>query len=202
MYIPNYFQLDESEVADFITNNNFATLISIGADGVLVNYAPLLLDSKNNCLIGHLSNDNSHLQLMNDNQQIVVIFHGADGYVSPNWYKDKTQVPTWNFVKVEVKGRVNLITSDGDKLVILEQLSNFHEHRINSDWEMVKVPQDKLAAMLKAITGFKINIESVKGKAKLSQNKSLAERSRVIEGLKSLQDSKSDALAKIMIELT
>jgi len=73
MYIPNYFQLDESEVADFITNNNFATLISIGADGVLVNYAPLLLDSKNNCLIGHLSNDNSHLQLMNDNQQIVVI---------------------------------------------------------------------------------------------------------------------------------
>ena len=133
---------------------------------------------------------------------ITTIFHGPEGYISPNWYKDKTQVPTWNFTNVEVKGRATLIHGSEEKLQILEKLTNFHEQRINSDWKVAKVPEAKLKAMLTAITGFKIQIDSWKGKAKLSQNKSLAERSRLIEGLKRLDDGKSEILANLMIELT
>ncbi|MFT5450772.1 MAG: transcriptional regulator, partial [Enterobacterales bacterium] len=174
MYLPNHFQLDETEVPNFISNHPFATLISINGDGLMVNYAPLLFDIENNCLIGHFANNNDHLKLMAANQPITVIFHGPDGYVSPNWYKDKTQVPTWNFAAVEIKGRASLLTSTNDKLQLLEELSSFHENRINSDWSMTKMPAEKLELMLSAITGFKIQIDSIKGKAKLSQNKSLA----------------------------
>ena len=202
MYLPNHFQLDETEVPNFISSHPFATLISVNEDGPMVNYAPLLFDAQNNSLIGHLANSNAHLKQMDANQEITVIFHGPDGYVSPNWYKDKTQVPTWNFTTVEIKGRASLLTSTNDKLQLLEELSSFHENRINSDWNMNKMPAEKLESMLLAITGFKIQIDSIKGKAKLSQNKSLAERSRVIEGLKSLKDGKADALVKLMIDLT
>ena len=202
MYLPNHFKLDKTEVPNFITNHPFATLISVAEDAPVVNYAPLLFDTDNNCLIGHLANSNAHLELMNANPQITVIFHGPDSYISPNWYKDKTQVPTWNFTAVEIRGNVILLTSTNDKLQLLEELSTFHESRINSDWAINKVPAEKFESMLKAITGFKIEIKDIKGKAKLSQNKSLAERSRVIEGLKSLKEGKAEALAELMIELT
>ena len=202
MYIPNHYQLDETEIPSFISNHPFATLISMAEDGPMVNYAPLIFDAPNNCLIGHLANNNAQLKLMDANSQITVIFHGPDGYVSPNWYKDITQVPTWNFAAVEIKGRASLLTSKNDKIQLLEELTNFHENRINSDWKIDKLPAEKLEAMLSAISGFKIQIDSIKGKAKLSQNKSLAERSRVIEGLKALKDGKADDLAKLMISLT
>ena len=198
MYLPESFRLNEQDIPRLIEQYPFATLVSVDTTGPIINFAPLLFDAKQHQLLGHLANSNQQLEVMLHHPAISVIFHGPDGYISPNWYQDKTQVPTWNFVTIEIKGTVTLIQEVEEKRQLLETLSNAHEQRIHSDWTISKVPEAKLNIMLNAITGFSIQISSWQGKAKLSQNKSTVERLNLIKGLESLTDLESQRLLQVM----
>ena len=198
MYLPAHFRLDDEQIPMFIELNPLATLVSVGENGAEINYAPMIFKSEGHLLLGHLANTNPHLKLLGNNEDISAIFHGENSYISPNWYDDKTQVPTWNFMNVEVKGKVRLITDDGEKYKLLNHLSNHFERQINSDWVISKVPEAKLTAMIKAITGFAIEIDSWVGKAKLSQNKSNLDRANLIAGLDLLGDERSKNMARLI----
>ena len=198
MYIPPSFRMNDQAIPEFIDENPFATLISVDAAGPIINFAPLYFDAINHRLMGHLANNNEQLLAMKHNSVITVIFHGPDGYISPNWYADKAQVPTWNFMSVEIKGKVTLIHGDAEKLQLLENLSSIHEQKILSDWKINKLSEVKLKAMLNAITGLSIQIDCWEGKTKLSQNKPETERLNLIKGLENLDDPKSHLLASKM----
>jgi len=201
MYIPKHFQFEHKHIAEFISKYPFASLVSVTKNSPVINFAPLLYDPKNHSLSGHLAINNPQLVCMQENPEITLIFNGPNGYISPNWYADKTQVPTWNYINVKVQGRVHLIHDSSAKLELVETLSNYHEQQINSDWKIEKVPDAKLKAMLTAITGFSIEVESWQGKAKLSQNKSTAERLNLVQGLKELSDVNSLDLAELMLDV-
>ncbi len=202
MYRPKHFQMPDDEIAAFIASYPLATLVSIvnSYDTIdsEVNFAPLIFNAEKNILEGHLANNNPHLEAMKDVTLIKAIFNGVDAYISPNWYLDKTQVPTWNFESVVVEGHVQLIESVQDKRALLTRASEFHETSISSDWNISKVPMAKLDAMLNAITGFSISIKSWQGKSKLSQNKSTEELNALINGLRSQKGSRSISVAKKM----
>jgi transcriptional regulator len=190
--------MNDQDIPAFINEYPFATLISLDATGPIISFAPLYYDAGKHQLVGHLANNNQQISVMEKNSAITTLFHGPDGYISPNWYSDKTQVPTWNFMNVEVKGAVTLLHGDSDKLKLLKELSRVHEQKISSDWTIDKLPEVKLNAMLKAITAFAIQIDSCEGKAKLSQNKHQTERLNLINGLEKLSDSNNRLLAEQM----
>ena len=200
MYIPKSFLMDESKIAQFINQYPLATLITTTeeSENPIINFAPLLYDAKSHSLFGHLANNNEQLSAMAVNRSITIIFNGENGYISPNWYADKTQVPTWNFSNVKIRGKVTLIDQINDKRLLLMRLSEHFEQQINSDWSITKVPEAKLQAMLGAITGFSVKIEQWQGKAKLSQNKPQHEREKLILALNQLDNSKAESLASDM----
>jgi len=198
--------MQEDELAAFIACNPLATLISEATDSeeaLMMNFAPLILNGSTGMLEGHLANMNAQLLRMQVNDQLSVIFNGTDAYISPNWYLDKTQVPTWNFEAIIIKGRVTLLTNKIEKRALLDRASKFHEGQIESDWSLDKMPDKKLDAMLEAITGFTIQIDSWQGKSKLSQNKEIIEQQNIVKGLHSVNtmngnDLKSALLANRM----
>ncbi len=110
----------------------------------------------------------------------------VDGYVSPNWYAaPRDQVPTWNYVAIEIEGPLRSL--DDDELIDqLDELAAFHEPRVNptAPWTRAKMDDARFRAMLKGICGYELRPLAIRGTAKLSQNRSMQDRHGVIAGLR------------------
>lgn len=198
MYIPKHFSFtDKDSLLSFIEQYSFGDLVTC-VDGVLdINHLPFLVNKEQNCLLTHVAKQNPHWQLVEKVQDLKVVFHGPDAYISPNWYSHNKNVPTWNFLSVQVKGSASLLTQE-QLVELLDQLSQKHEAQFTNPWKIDKMAPSQLEAMCRAIVGIKIEILDIQGKAKLSQNKPESEVQRLIDGLQQQQDEKSKQVSEWM----
>ena len=171
-----------SELVAFVTARAFATVCAT-IDGALVAaQVPVLIDASGTQLALHLSRANPLARALP--QQVLVLVAGADAYVSPDWYDEPHQVPTWNYVSVEIRGE--LVGTDDARLVeILRRQSTMFEARIagKPPWTLDQMPAATLAAKLKGIVGATLQIASINGTRKLSQNKTDADRAGIVTAL-------------------
>jgi len=118
---------------------------------------------------------------------VMVVFRGVEGYISPSWYPSKheahRQVPTWNYEVVHAHGR--LTVRDDEKFVrgVVARLTRTHEAAEPQPWKMGDAPTDYLDMMLQAIVGIEVAVTRLEGKAKLGQNKELRDRQGAVEAL-------------------
>jgi len=133
----------------------------------------------------HLARGNA-LSKHIDGANALVLLNGPDGYVSPRWYNEPDQVPTWNYVALELEGRVRRMDQDG-LLGLLEALSNRNEELIAEGlpWTIDKIDEKRLRQLMSGIVGFEMEILAWRPTFKLSQNKPAEERERVAQGLES-----------------
>lgn len=158
----------------------FAHLFVATPAGPMVAHAPLTLHGER--LRFHIARHNRiHAHL--DGATLLASVAGPDGYVSPNWYeRPGNQVPTWNYVTIEIEGVVRAIPEDA-LLDQLDTLADRHEPR-PAPWTRAKTDPAVIAAMLRAIEGFEIEVTEIRGTTKLAQHKSAADRTGVIAGLR------------------
>jgi len=198
MYIPKAFEVDnKTELFEFIEQWSFGDLITTYKGELFVNAVPLVIDKEQNKLYGHLAVNNPQLSLLEKAEDLAVIFNGANAYISPSWYVSQEMVPTWNFESVQIKGRAKKVSKDR-LLVILEQLTEKHERQFEQPWKLDKVSAPKFNAMVEMIAEFEIDISSIKGKSKLSQNRSVEDQVGVISGLRNQNESMSLSIADKM----
>ena len=184
MYLPRDFRVeDEGRLFELIDAIGVATVTSAGPAGLIANEVPLLLEPDTRRLWGHLAKPNSQLQEFAGVDQVLVNFLGPSCYISPNWYTDSGLVPTWNFVSVQLRGKVVLHEGRDEVQDIVRRLSAKHEAPFASPWTMDKMDPVMLDKMLAVIVGFHIEIEEIVGKLKLSQNRKPEDRAGVIAGL-------------------
>ncbi|HEX4848815.1 MAG TPA: FMN-binding negative transcriptional regulator [Novosphingobium sp.] len=133
----------------------------------------------------HISRGNALAKHLAGSTALVVV-NGPDGYVSPRWYSDPAQVPTWNYVALELEGRVRRMDAEAT-LALVTDLSDKHEARVaeGTPWTMDKLPPEKLRGLLAGIVGFELEVQAWRETVKLSQNKDAAERERLAAGLES-----------------
>ncbi|MDR7015278.1 FMN-binding negative transcriptional regulator [Acinetobacter sp. 3657] len=192
MFLPEIFvEKDLEKLYALIQDYPFATLISHSAEGVEANHLPfkLLLDKESDTavLIAHIAKGNPlHTQIEN-NTDVLVIFQGEQGYISPNWYPTKQQhhrhVPTWNYQVVHIKGKINFLHDEKSLRGILAKLTRTHEAKQAKPWKMSDAPSEYIAEELKGIIGIEIQIEKITGKFKLSQNREKIDALGVVAGL-------------------
>jgi transcriptional regulator len=188
MYAPRAFRIDEGQAAfNLIARFGFATLVTVADGGCAVSHLPMIGDAANGVLRGHLARANPHSSLFDGRRQLAV-FVGANAYVSPDWYGDTAQVPTWNYSAVHVEGDSRIIAQPAAVDALLEELSDFHESRRHDlrdgkFWKLSKLPADKLARLRAGIVAFEISIDRLEYKAKLSQNKHAADFGAVMAKL-------------------
>jgi transcriptional regulator len=193
MYLPDAFRQDDrATLLALAEAHPFATVVTHGARGLLVGHLPLCVDAGRNVLRGHLARANPQLEHLVDGADVLAIFHGPHGYVSPSVYLEQPSVPTWNYVVVQAHGRVRRVDEDGLRAILDEAVSRFDA----TGWSLY-AGEEFLGPMLAAIAGFEIDLDRVEGKWKLSQNRSPADQLRVIEWLEHGDDS-SRALAAMM----
>ncbi len=196
MYLPPHFKQEDIAVLHrTIRQTRLATLVTLGEAGLEATHLPILLDESDGprgAIRGHLARANPQWRRAAAATPALAIFQGPDAYVSPAWYPTKQEtgkvVPTWNYVAVHAYGPIELFEDPGRLLDIVTALTARHEGRRAAQadarpWAVGDAPADYIAAQLKGIVGFRLTIERLEGKWKLSQNRSAADRAGVVAGL-------------------
>jgi len=193
MYQPPHFVETRAEVLHgLIRAHPLGLLISTGLEGPVADAVPFLLDETvglHGRLKAHVARANPHWRSLADNpdQTVLVVFQGADAYITPSWYAAKREhgkvVPTWNYAMVQVRGRVT-VRDDADWLAAqIDTLTRSHEAERAHPWAVADAPEPFVAAQMRAIVGLEIDITEIAGKWKVSQNRPVPDRVGVAEGL-------------------
>ncbi|CAN7482099.1 FMN-binding negative transcriptional regulator [Devosia sp. LjRoot3] len=204
MYLPEHFkEIDQEEIAAVIAAAPLGCVVANTAEGLIANHMPILVDKRGE-LVGHIALANDMHRLIAEGEEVLVIFRGVDGYVSPNFYPSKAehhkQVPTWNYQVVHVHGTISFQRDETSKRAAVGLLTREHERRINGEkaWRMADAPADYMTDMLGKIVAFRIAVTRTIAKSKLSQNRDSRDFEGAVDGLKS---SGQEALATRMAAL-
>jgi|TARA_A100001391_G_scaffold205337_1_gene205120 transcriptional regulator len=202
MYLPDHFkEVDPAEIASIIAGAPLACVVANSLEGLVANHVPLLLD-KGGDLIGHFALANEMHRTVADGQEVMAIFRGVDGYISPNTYPSKLEhhrhVPTWNYQVVHVHGIITFQHDERSKRAAIGLLTRDQERRVNGDraWKMADAPADYMLDMIAKIVAFRISVTRTIAKSKLSQNRDQRDLDGAVEGLKAHGDQ---ALAERMV---
>ena len=173
---------DQAEMARFVVEQGFGTLVAGTGEGLRAVHVPVLLDA--NQVRFHVSRGNLIHETLMEGADALLVVNGPHAYVSPDWYGLDDRVPTWNYVAVELEGRVRPI--DREALVrLLDDLSDLHEAKLAPKpvWKRAKMSEGRFDGLLKAIDGFEMEVAAWRGTAKLDQDKSDEVRHRIADAL-------------------
>lgn len=207
MYLPTHFEEARSEtLRALIYSHPLGTLITQDRGGALqADPIPFILDTGrggNGTLLGHVARANTVWRETREDVEALVVFHGAQSYISPGWYPSKAEhgraVPTWNYIVVQARGRLRAIDDRDWLRTFVTRLTERHEARQFKPWHVTDAPADYVETMLGAIVGIEIEIVSLIGKWKASQNRDATDRAGVVEGLTALAGRDGDAQAAAM----
>ena len=208
MYTPRAFALDDlPQLQQLIRHTRLAQLVTVGEQGLQASHLPLLLnpdEGPNGTLYGHVAKANRQWEDLQQGSEALVIFAGAEAYVSPGFYPTKAEhgkvVPTWNYLAVHAYGKAEVFSDAARLLSLVTALTDHHEAGRVQPWQVSDAPADYIEGMLKAIVGFALPIERLIGKRKLSQNRSPADIAGVREGLSASQDVRDQHLARLIAQ--
>jgi len=195
VYVPRFNALDDlAEIQTLVARAGSAQLVTTGADGYpAASMLPVIWDPAGNRLVMHMAKANQHWKAIETGTPALAVVTGPEAYVSPAWYETKAEhgkvVPTWNYSAVHFTGRVTAHHEADWLREAVTWLTNLHEGRREAAgheaWSVDDAPAEYVVGQLRAIVGIELVIERVEAKAKLSQNRSDADRSGVVQGLRS-----------------
>lgn len=202
MYVPPAFaETRPEELHAIMRAASLPVLVSPTATGLAATHLPLLLEAPDR-LVGHMARANMHWRDFDPHAESLAIFTAVDGYVSPSWYATKAEtgkvVPTWNYQAVHATGRLEIIEDRDALLEIVTRLTGRFEAPRATPWAVSDAPADYVAGHLKGIVGVVMHVTKLQGVAKLSQNKSLADRDGVIAGAEAENPNLAAAMRKTL----
>ena len=201
MYIPKLNREDDqAELHELMRRYNFATLVTQHDGAPFATHMPFLIDAArgpHGTLLAHMARANPQWRDFATGQEALVIFQGPHAYISPSWYDVTPSVPTWNYAAIHAYGTPRIIEDHTRLYGMLSTLVDIHESAFEQPWAM-RLPDDYMDKLMRAIVGFEIELVRIEGKLKLSQNRTEHERRRVADALRHSGDILSTALAEMM----
>lgn len=191
MYIPSHFAVtDPTALHRIMREHPLGVLVTPSGDGIDADHLPFEFDpdaGPHGTLIAHVARSNTVWQRCASGSPVMVVFRGAEAYISPSWYPSKheshRQVPTWNYEVVHAHG--TLTVRDDERFVrgLVARLTRRHEAAEPKPWKMSDSAPEYIDGLLQHIVGIEIAVTSLVGKSKLSQNKEARDRLAAAQAL-------------------
>jgi transcriptional regulator len=181
MYTPKFFEeTDTAKLLAFMREYNFAVLVTAEDGRPEGTHLPFIIEERGSelILLGHMANANPQWKQFSD-KDVLVIFSEPHGYVSPLLYKEKQNVPTWNYVAVHAYGKIKVFETEDNLALLEKQLEAFDPEYFNGNWK--EIDAEYKTNLAKGIVAFEIEVTDLQGKKKLNQNKPGEDARRVIE---------------------
>lgn len=207
MYQPPHFREDDLSVQHaLIRSHPLGLLITAANDGPNANLLPFHLEaerSEKGTLQVHMSKANGQWREIADGATVLIVFQGAETYITPSWYAAKQEtgkvVPTWNYAVVQVRGAARVIDDAGWLRTQIGALTRENESARSAPWAVEDAPEEFVQAQIKGIIGVEIEITAIDGKWKASQNRPATDMERVANGLGDPHEVHANAeMAEIM----
>ncbi|SHF91316.1 negative transcriptional regulator, PaiB family [Microbulbifer donghaiensis] len=196
MYTPKKFnQTDIGKLKGIMVDYPFATLVAFSKSGLDAHHIPLLVSERKGAIFlqGHIAKANPLWKELDDRSNVLAVFSGPNCYISPNHYPTKQEtgkaVPTWNYVSVHAKGILSFVQDKEWIYEIIDKLTIQHEGTSEGAWSISDAPESYIQRMLPAIVGLEIEVTSLSGQWKLSQNQPERNRQGVMVGLSESNDT-------------
>ncbi len=185
MYVPKHFDSDDRQaIQRLVRERGFATLITVAEGSPFATHCPLMFEpgeGTHGTLYGHIARANPQWQHFDGATEALAIFHGPHAYVSPSWYGQHPSVPTWNYQAVHAYGLPRVLPP-AESRDVLRRLVDQYEAR-DSDWSMAALSEGYMTGMVRGIVAFAMPVARLEAKFKLSQNRTVDDRRRVIARL-------------------
>jgi transcriptional regulator len=206
MYVPGVFaELDNERIATIIDRFPLATLVGVIDGRPVADHLPFVrLEGfgPGKSLVSHVAKANSTWRIADQNDEVLLIFAGADAYISPSLYPSKVEthevVPTYNYVSVHVRGKLTYSHDEGDKLRCVNHITEVMEAKKIEPWSVSDAPADYIRKMLNGIVALNVEILEIAAKIKASQNRLPKDQAGVLAGLKA--DPRTFEAANIISE--
>jgi transcriptional regulator len=199
--LPYFTEKNPEKVFEFMKKNPFAIITGVYNDFPVATHVPLEIKKIDEKIIltGHIMKATDHYKAFLENQNMLVIFSGPQCYVSASWYVKKNVASTWNYMDVQIKGKLRF-TNESETKKIIENITDQYE-KSDSAAGFNNLPKDYVERLSTAIAGFNIEVESVDATFKLSQNHDPETRRQIIENLRKSSDHNSLQIANEMEKL-
>jgi transcriptional regulator len=198
MYIPKInLATDRDEIVSFMKQFSFATIVTAKDNIPIATHLPFLVSSngENIVLTSHFAKANEQWKGI-ENHDALVIFSEPHAYISPKHYDKELNVPTWNYISIHAYGKGKLITETENVFKVLEKTIDTYENLYAQQW--FRFPLDYRLKLANGIVAFEIIVNDLQAKKKLSQNRSEAEKQRIIDTLSKSNDTNEQLIADYM----
>lgn len=179
---PDWLLEDEAEVARLVERHPWATFVSPTTNGLVASHYPVLLDPAADGLtiLSHFGRPDEKLHELG-RHEILVIVQGPHDYVSPSWYAEGDDIPTWNHVTAHLYGTPEIMEFE-ENWATLQRLVRHFESGMDHPREM---GDERRTA--KGTVGVRLRVTRFEARAKLSQNKAPEVRANIIDHLRDRQ---------------
>ena len=178
---PSYRTEDRALMESLIEEIGFGMVFAQTPDGPRVAHTPLL-STGDGAVQFHLARGNGLTRHL-DGASALIVVNGPDAYVSPRWYANRDTVPTWDYVALELEGRVRKMADEGLEAFLHAAIEK-HEKRLEGKpWQAEESSEKTWSGLFRGIVGFEMEVLGWRPTLKLSQNKSAAERGKIADGL-------------------
>lgn len=201
MYVPKHFEITEPAVLHrHMERFSFATLVTVHNGLPFASHLPFMIrPDVGECglLIAHMARANDQWQDFEQGAEALVIFQGQHAYISPSWYRNEPNVPTWNYLTVHAYGVPRIIDDEARIADLLRELVATNEAQFDEPWPM-DLSRRYLHGRMRAIVMFEIPIGRLEGKFKLNQNHPTENRAAVVAALSASDDAQQREIAAVM----
>ncbi len=187
---------DRPAMIEFIRKHSFGLMFSTHEGGPWATHMPFIFEESadgSDMLLGHMARANPQWKDI-DAQRVLVVFQGPHAYISPSWYFEKNQVPTWNYMAVHATG-ITTVLNEQQTGEVVGRMLKFYQTDAAMTGLLGDVP---FKGMLRATVGIRVAVERLEGAAKLNQNKSAESRKNVAERLLRSDDAVARQLGSAM----
>lgn len=169
---PVFHGTDRARDIAFVRARGFGTLVVNANPAPHMSFVPLLLSEDGGEALLHLVRSNPIARALAEPQPARIGVGGPDGYISPDWYGTQDQVPTWNYVAVELTGTLERLPQDRLR-ALLDLQSGFYEDRLHpkTPWTMEKMSADARDRLMRMIVPCRMRVDEIASTWKLGQNK-------------------------------
>ena len=201
MYIPKHFEInDPSLIEEFLNSYGFGLLINNAPEDLAATHLPFLYETNEGdkgALYTHVARNNPQWQSLRPDKKVLAVFFGPHGYISPSWYSSNPAVPTWDYVAIHIYAYPELIEEKEKLYDLLTKTSDFYEKQNGTDWKP-DFTGEYYQKLTQAIVGIKLKVVEIQASFKLSQNKSVEDKNKVIAALKADGNPESIKLADLI----
>ncbi|HEY2536917.1 MAG TPA: FMN-binding negative transcriptional regulator [Solirubrobacteraceae bacterium] len=200
MYVnPHFAERELPVLQDIIEDVRFGVLV-ICSEGPLAAHIPFVLhreEGRFGTLVAHVSARDPLARHLDGDHEALAIFSAPRAYVSPRWCPSGG-LPTYNFLAVHAYGRPRRLEDPDVVLGHLAELVAVHEQRFSQPWSLAAVADEYVEERLPHIAAFSLQVDSLQGKRKLSQNRTPEDRQGIVEGLRGRGGDDDLAIAEVM----